>query len=151
MVSTPTGQLCAKCQTHKPEDAFHPGKRGKAGHYCKACAVDYKRRWREARAIRYPRAPRPPRLPKQPTPRKARTYSTTYRAVHRRVHRERGPAAEQACAHCAGQAHHWAYDHTDPRPLVGTTPRGIVAEYSADVTRYIALCRRCHSIFDRRT
>lgn len=135
-------QHCPRCDRHLPQDAYHPDKWGKPGHYCRTCMLDYKREWRRARGIG-------PRRTKAPRTHKPRTYSTTYRAVHARVQRERGPATQKQCAHCGGQAHHWAYDRTDPSPLKGTTPRGIPAEYSADANRYAPLCRRCHSIFDR--
>lgn len=88
--------------------------------------------------------PRPRRPQANP-----RAVSTTYGAVHVRVRRERGPAAEQPCAHCGEQAADWAYDHTDEHPLVGATARGTRAEYSADTRRYVALCRSCHTSFDR--
>jgi len=67
-----------------------------------------------------------------------------YLGAHSRMRRRRGRAAQQPCAHCGGPAKDWAYDHTDPSPLIG--PRG--RPYSTDMNRYIALCVSCHKLFD---
>jgi hypothetical protein len=67
-----------------------------------------------------------------------------YRGAHNRVLSARGSASEHQCAHsCGRQAHHWAYDHSDPSPL--TSDQG---PYSTDIDRYIPLCGSCHKTMD---
>lgn len=137
-------QRCPRCEQELPETAYHPDKWGKRGHYCRPCILEYKRRWRRARGV----GPRKPKAPRAPKP---RTYSTTYRAVHKQVQRVRGHASTHPCIHCCGKAEEWAYDHADPDALVGKTDRGITVEYSTDPTRYLPLCKPCHSRFDARS
>lgn len=77
-----------------------------------------------------------------------------YDAAHARVYRARGRARQHACQ-CGAQAAQWAYDHTDPAPLVETL-RNMIGEfaemtYSADPSRYVALCRSCHVKLDKGT
>jgi hypothetical protein len=147
-----TMQLCARCQREKPEADFCPNKRGKAGHYCNPCQREYRARWRENnyRDVRGAKRGLPRHrvfieMPKVPG--KPREPSTSYRAVHKRITKAKGPARLQQCG-CGAQAEHWAYDHTDPAPLRGLTERGVPAEYSVDLTRYQAMCRPCHARFD---
>jgi hypothetical protein len=71
-----------------------------------------------------------------------------YFGAHLRLYRTRGPAKRQSCAHCGGAAKHWAYDHTDPSPLIHTGGRADGRLYSTDPARYIALCGSCHKFFD---
>lgn len=139
----PETQHCPRCDQDLSQDAYHPDKWRKPGHYCRACMIEYKREWRRARGI----GPRRVKAPRTPKP---HTHSTTYRAVHKRVQRAKGHASNHPCAHCTSTAEEWAYDHTDPAPLVGTTGRGISAEYSTDLARYLPLCKPCHSRFDAR-
>lgn len=68
-----------------------------------------------------------------------------YRGVHHRVTRELGLASAHSCRHCGASAADWAYDHADLNEQVDG--RGRV--YSTDPDRYMPLCRRCHSAFDR--
>lgn len=67
-----------------------------------------------------------------------------YRTAHIRVVAERGKAREWTCARCSYPAVHWAYDHTDPAPIVDRLGR----VYSSDPSRYVALCVPCHGKFD---
>lgn len=75
----------------------------------------------------------------------------TYNAVHQRLRKYRGRAPTHTCAHCGDTARHWAYDKTDPDPLVERTPRKPNSKpltYSSDLSRYMPLCGSCHRIFD---
>jgi hypothetical protein len=64
-----------------------------------------------------------------------RFLSGPYRANHRRLARERGPARLHQCVRCPAQAAEWAQVHTED----GSDPW-------AD---YVPMCRRCHVIYDR--
>ena len=68
----------------------------------------------------------------------------SYRSIHQRIGRARGPASTHACLHCGKTARHWACDHTDPNEM---TAAGY-GSYSADPERYIPLCPPCHKRFD---
>lgn len=80
----------------------------------------------------------------------------TYSAVHERLRKARGSARDYVCP-CGAPAAEWAYDHTDPRPLLqwmalANFGRGELAgavAYSTDLDRFVALCRRCHTRLDR--
>lgn len=150
-------QTCARCRVDLPLDAYHPGKRGKRGTYCRSCCTEYTRE-------RYVRKPSPRRrcqhasCDSPPASRWARyciehhprrTRTRGYAAQHLYVATVRGRAAEQLCAHCTRPADHWAYDHADPDPLTEHRD-GHSVSYSADPAHYIALCRSCHTRFDRR-
>jgi hypothetical protein len=67
-----------------------------------------------------------------------------YTAMHERIYRMYGPAADHACQRCGGPATDWAYDHADPneRREVGKGP------YSTDPAHYMALCHSCHMKLD---
>jgi hypothetical protein len=82
---------------------------------------------------------------------RAKGDSMTSNAVHLRLGRAKGPADQFPCyiAWCDEQAKDWAYDHSDPDPLVSRNRHGRVFEYSADFERYIPLCRSHHSLLDR--
>lgn len=67
-----------------------------------------------------------------------------YGAAHDRVRALHGSASGHACRHCAGQAAHWAYDHTDPDEK-HDPEEGV---YSPDPIRYMPLCASCHKRFD---
>lgn len=82
--------------------------------------------------------------------------SPTYRAVHLRLNRAKGPASAHPCeiAWCDKQAAQWAYDHSDPDPLLWKRVRPgswgyRVFEFSADFERYMPLCRSHHHRLDR--
>jgi hypothetical protein len=70
----------------------------------------------------------------------------TYSQAHTDVRARRGPASQLPCAHCEGWAAEWAYDHRGDPELVDHQGR----RYAADSERYLPLCHRCHSRFDRR-
>ena len=69
----------------------------------------------------------------------------TYRAMHKRVYRYRGPAKAHDCIDCGGKAGHWSYDLADPHER--TDPNGWL--YSTDVDHYQPRCASCHLAFDR--
>lgn len=135
-------QRCPKCEQSKPQADYHADKWGKPGHYCRPCVVEYKREWKLRRYG-------PPKVrTRKPKPAPAvRPLSQTYRAVHKRLWRTRGSASGYVCP-CGQPAQEWSYDHSDPAPLRGTTPRGRAVTYSADLSRYQALCKVCHSARD---
>lgn len=149
-------QRCPRCTETLPLDAFPERYRGKPGNYCTECARAYRRAWERANrkpevrptcatidctttvaggrthcAKHHPRPPRP-----------APVRSTTYRAVHQRLTRQRGKASGHTCP-CGAPAEQWAYNHTDPAPL-SQEWNGKTVTYSADLDRYDALCRGCH-------
>lgn len=64
------------------------------------------------------------------------------RAKYRAVHIALGKAAEQQCA-CGKAAQTWAYDHSDPQPQWSH-----YGPYSSDLSRYEALCAKCHKAAD---
>lgn len=69
--------------------------------------------------------------------------AATEDAMHQRVRRAKGRAADHACVDCGGQAAQWSYDHldTDERP-------GIKGPYSLGLDHYVPRCVRCHKRFD---
>lgn len=138
-----TLQRCVRCQTDLPLSAYRRN-RSRPDSYCRTCRREYELQWRRARGIG-PRSAKAAKAPKTPKP---RTYSTTYRAVHKQVQRTRGRASAHTCAHCTSTAAEWAYDHTDPAPLVGTTARGRTVQYSINPDRYLPLCKPCHARLD---
>jgi hypothetical protein len=71
-----------------------------------------------------------------------------YAGAHYRVRLEKGVASTQTCQHCAGPAQEWAYDHEDGAQLTYLSPKGPIA-YSVDPKHYFALCKPCHTRFDR--
>lgn len=68
-----------------------------------------------------------------------------YNAMHDRLRRDRGPAADHACADCGARAIHWSYDHSDPAELVDH----LGFPYSLDSERYAPRCYSCHRKIDR--
>jgi len=69
-----------------------------------------------------------------------------YTAIHHRLYRYRGAAADHPCQHCDQSAEDWAYDRTDPNELVDQETG---FPYSTDPARYMPLCKPCHYRFDR--
>lgn len=67
-----------------------------------------------------------------------------YGAAHERLRRRRGLATQHQCVCCGKPGREWAYDHTDPSPLIGLKGR----PYSTDINRYMPLCASCHRLFD---
>lgn len=142
-------QHCARCELDIPLDAYHPGKRGKTGSYCRSCCNEYKRDRRPTREVPQHTVFEELSILIRATPCRLREQSTTYQAVHKRIRRERGPASEHVCARCGQQARDWAYDHTDPNELT-TQWYGKTVAYSPDVDHYVPLCRLCHYRMDNR-
>lgn len=83
------------------------------------------------------------------SPRWAAREHLTYDTLHEQLRRTRGSAKLMPCVSCGAPAHHWAYQHTDPNPLVSTEGRSIGCEYSGDLMAYAPMCRVCHVRFDR--
>jgi hypothetical protein len=73
----------------------------------------------------------------------------SYAQAHARVVVARGPAAEYDCAECGVRAQEWALNHDAEKTTVDFHG-GITKPLSADVAAYVALCRNCHRIADRR-
>lgn len=74
-----------------------------------------------------------------------------YAAVHVRLAKDRGRAADFPCDACGQQAREWAYDHTDPDELTGPCGYpGDEAVYSLDQSKYRPMCSRCHKDADLR-
>ncbi|AGM12155.1 hypothetical protein M050_gp57 [Streptomyces phage Sujidade] len=68
----------------------------------------------------------------------------TYRAVHSRLEREQGRAAERDCVDCEEQAVHWSYDGLDPNELKSS----LGYSYSTKPDHYQPRCKPCHVRFD---
>lgn len=68
----------------------------------------------------------------------------TYGAVHQRVRKRNGKAANHSCVSCGGRARQWAYDHSDPDGLFEEAK----GPYSTDLDRYQPMCVRCHKRLD---
>lgn len=69
-----------------------------------------------------------------------------YDTVHARLRAIHGAANQLSCEHCGRGAEDWAYDYNDPAEKWDAV-RGML--YSVDLTRYLALCKRCHVRMDR--
>ena len=82
-------------------------------------------------------------------PRWKGSNGVSYTLVHNRLASFRGKAASYGCVDCGSQAEEWAYDHSDPKELTGTS-NGRPAPYSLDLDRYNPMCRVCHFDFDHR-
>jgi hypothetical protein len=155
-------QDCARCHQSLALEAYHPGKRGKVGTWCRACYREYMRDYRPIWRKTSQKSDRPQRaeLPThcrrvkpdtglQHGPQPEWVPSSSYDAVHSRIKKVRGPASAHQCIHCGDVARDWAYDHLDPAPLVLERQHGVV-EYSADLSHYQPMCRSCHAKFDLR-
>jgi len=68
-----------------------------------------------------------------------------YDTLHERLKQQRGKASKQLCIECGEQADQWAYQHTDPDPLV--SPLGCL--FTDDLDAYSPMCRTCHRRLDR--
>lgn len=66
----------------------------------------------------------------------------TYDAMHQRVRKARGRAAERVCE-CGEPARQWSYDRADPDER-----QSECGPYSLDVEHYVARCVPCHKRFD---
>lgn len=72
----------------------------------------------------------------------------SYYQLHHRLRKVRGRASDQPCRSCGTQAADWAYDKSDPDPLTERTYNGRDVTYSADLERYVPLCKACHYALD---
>jgi len=82
-----------------------------------------------------------------------RTNEVTYVGAHRRVTLNRGLASLYECP-CGKPAEQWAHNHSQnehTRSEVKTNFSGnrVAMDYSLNMWDYIALCRGCHSKFDK--
>jgi hypothetical protein len=68
----------------------------------------------------------------------------SYKVVHRQLKDTIGVARDFLC-HCGQRADEWAYDYTDPRPLLEPDFGSL---YSTDLGRYIPMCIPCHRKLD---
>ena len=68
-----------------------------------------------------------------------------YRAAHRRIEAEHGPAWSHECQGCGGDAAEWAYNGQDDGELESS--EGLA--YSITPSFYVPLCVRCHRAHDR--
>jgi hypothetical protein len=67
----------------------------------------------------------------------------SYRAAHKRVTRERGPASGCVCVDCGGAAAEWSL-------IRGLgTHESSQGPYSTVVDAYEPRCKRCHVAYDR--
>ena len=73
----------------------------------------------------------------------------TYAGAHWRVRNQYGEPSLHLCVDCGDSAREWAYDHLDPDELTHRSRKGDHA-YSANPAHYMAMCKTCHTFFDRR-
>jgi hypothetical protein len=59
----------------------------------------------------------------------------SYSGLHQWIRKQKGRASDQKCEHCGQQALDWA---------------NVSGEYLRDLDDFIALCRRCHKLFDQK-
>ena len=85
---------------------------------------------------------------------KPRKNVISYIGIHAKLRRTVGKAKNFKCEHCNKQAQEWAYNHISPfelqQEMINRHGKLMIAEYSPRVVDYIALCKRCHAIFDKR-
>lgn len=67
-----------------------------------------------------------------------------YRAVHDRLRKQRGRAAEHYCR-CGKQAQEWAYRHGSDRERRDDRGR----PFSPDLSSYDPMCCSCHRLMDK--
>lgn len=72
----------------------------------------------------------------------------SFAAIHKRLHRAKGPARNYTCVDCGGQAAEWSYNQSDSNQVMGRARNSIVP-YSLDIDNYDPRCVRCHRIFDK--
>jgi len=68
----------------------------------------------------------------------------TYNAVHLRLRKQRGKAADLPCVGCGKTASTWAYDYAAPNENRDEKGR----PYSPDLSHYQPMCTTCHRRFD---
>lgn len=76
-------------------------------------------------------------------------HTITYGGAHARVRRALGAPLVHSCVDCRGQAQEWAYDHLDDAEHAFASSKGSIP-YSANPAHYMAMCKSCHTKFDRR-
>ena len=85
---------------------------------------------------------------------KVRTYRirnskyASYSAMHYRVRKASGRAAEYDCVDCGGEAHEWSYSNSGVEEVEGPSGQGYDCKYSLDVSQYEPRCVPCHRTFD---
>lgn len=67
----------------------------------------------------------------------------TYKAMHQKLKRKRGRAAEQTCSACNNQASTWAYMHNCEDELIDDG-----WAYCPHIEHYSAMCMPCHMKLD---
>ena len=67
----------------------------------------------------------------------------TYQAMHQRVRKARGNAAQHICVDCGAPALHWSYDRNDPDERTD-----VEGPYSVKIEHYEPRCVPCHKRFD---
>jgi len=72
----------------------------------------------------------------------------SYSAVHSRVKRLKGPAAQHDCVDCGLTAQHWSYDHRDPEEKLGDARSANLVAYSTKLDHYSPRCVVCHKRYD---
>lgn len=72
---------------------------------------------------------------------------TNYWAVHQRMRKKKGRAADHQCADCGGRARHWSYNHQDPDEK-WSEYHGYMMPYSLDPDFYEPRCAKCHKVLD---
>lgn len=80
-------------------------------------------------------------------PGRPRLDRPSYAGAHKRLLRERGRAANYACATCGSPAHEWSYNGGDPEGFIEDY-RGTLIAYSTDQDLYSPRCRPCHRRMD---
>ena len=80
-------------------------------------------------------------------PGRPRLDRPSYAGAHKRLLRERGRAANYACATCGSPAHEWSYNGGDPEEFIEDY-RGTLIAYSTDQDLYSPRCRPCHRRMD---
>ena len=104
---------------------------GRAASSKSFCDAHY-RQWRKYGAASGPLAHRGQR-------------NDSYRAIHSKLHRERGSAKSHPCVDCGGRASEWSYDGnaSDER---SDASNGLL--YSMNPDYYSARCVKCHRTHD---
>lgn len=71
----------------------------------------------------------------------------SWRGVHKRLYRTRGPAKSMKCVDCGGAANEWSYNNADPNELHEYIGESLCA-YSLSLEHYEPRCTSCHRKFD---
>lgn len=99
------------------------------------------------------RARPPPNYAKQDRNPRWTGDDCSYSAVHQRVHKIFGKAAEHQCVDCGGLAAEWSYNHGCPQErtewATRSDGRSHLFPYSPYIEMYSPRCKACHTEFDR--